>query len=52
MPFSLSNFDCVTPSKTITVPATKTYTTVVATPVNKQVKKIKKVYDEKMANLD
>jgi predicted transcriptional regulator YdeE len=49
---SFSDFDCVSPLKIITVPTTKTYTTVVATPINEQVEKIKKVYDEKMANLD
>jgi hypothetical protein len=52
IPSSPSDFDCVTLSKTITVPVTKTYITVIATLVNKQVEKIKKVYDEKMANLD
>jgi hypothetical protein len=46
------DFDCVTPSKTITALIIKTYMTVVATPVNEQVEKIKKVYDEKMINLD
>jgi hypothetical protein len=52
MPSSSSDFDCVTPSKTITTPITKTYAVVVATLINEQVKKIKKVYNEKMANLD
>jgi hypothetical protein len=52
IPSSPFDFDCVILSKTITVPVTKTYATVVATLVNEQVKKIKKVYDEKIANLD
>jgi hypothetical protein len=51
MPASFSDFDYVTPPKTITVLATKTYIVVVATPVNEQMEKIKKVYNEKMANL-
>jgi hypothetical protein len=40
------------PPKTITVPTIKTYAIVVTTPTNEQIKKIKKVYDKKMANLD
>jgi ABC-type transporter lipoprotein component MlaA len=52
MPSSLSDFNCISLSKTITAPVTKIYAVVVATPVNEQVEKIIKVYDEKMANLD
>jgi vancomycin resistance protein YoaR len=52
MPSSPSDFNCVLLPKTITVPVTKTYAAVVTTPVNEQVEKIKKVYDEKMANLN
>jgi hypothetical protein len=35
-----------------TTPPPKIYAAVVFTPTNKQVEKIKKVYDEKIANLD
>jgi hypothetical protein len=56
MPSSPFDFDCVTSQKNkLTTPfitPPKTYTTVVSTLVNEQVEKIKKVYDEKMANLD
>jgi hypothetical protein len=50
--FSLSEFDCVSSSKAIPVPTLKIYAAVVSIPVNEQIEKIKKVYDEKMANLD
>jgi hypothetical protein len=46
------DFNIVTPPTTITVPVTKTYAAVVATPVNEQIENIKKVYSEKMAKLD
>jgi hypothetical protein len=52
MPSSPSDFDCILLPKAISAPVTKTYAIVVSTPVNEQVEKIKKVYDEKMANLD
>jgi hypothetical protein len=52
MPSLFSNFDIITPPKAITVPVTKTYATIAATPVNEQVENIKKVYSEKMAKLD
>jgi hypothetical protein len=52
IPSSSSNFDCISPPKAITTPASKTYTVVVSTLANEQVEKIKKVYDEKMVNLD
>jgi hypothetical protein len=46
------DFDCVMSQKDRTTTSSKTYTAVVSIPVNEQVEKIKKVYDEKMANLD
>jgi hypothetical protein len=52
MPSSPSDFDVITPSKSITGPPLKTYAAVVATLVNEQVENIKKVYSEKMAKLD
>jgi hypothetical protein len=42
----------VLPPKHISTPVPKTYATVVSTLVNEQIDKIKKVYDEKIANLD
>jgi hypothetical protein len=48
MPSSPFDFDVTTPPKLVA----KTYTTVVATPINEQVENIKKVYSEKMAKLD
>jgi hypothetical protein len=52
MPSLFSDFDFITPPKTTTVPVTKTYTVVVAIPVNEQVENIKKVYSKKMVKLD
>jgi hypothetical protein len=47
------DFDYISPTKTINVPPPKTYVAVVATPVsNEQIDNIRKVYDEKMVNLD
>jgi hypothetical protein len=52
MSLSPFDFDVITPSKSIARPPPKMYVAVVATPVNKQVENIKKVYSEKMAKLD
>jgi hypothetical protein len=49
---SLLDFNIITPPKPITEPTLKIYAAIVATPVNKQVENIKKVYSEKMAKLD
>jgi hypothetical protein len=47
------DFDYVLPTKTINAPPPKTYAAVVATlAFNEQIDNIKKVYDEKMVNLD
>jgi hypothetical protein len=53
MPLSPSNFNYISLPKAIPASVSKTYTAVVFTPVsNEQMKNIRKVYDEKIANLD